>query len=45
VVNRIITDLAVIDVTDDGLEVVELADGVTFEELQAKTGAKLKNPR
>ena len=45
VVNRIITDLAVIDVTDDGLEVVELADGVTFEELQDKTGAKLKNPR
>ena len=42
VVDRIITDLAVIDVTDDGLEVVELADGVTFEELQDKTGAELK---
>ena len=41
VVDRIITDLAVIDVTDDGLEVVELADGVTFEELQDKTGAPL----
>jgi 3-oxoacid CoA-transferase subunit B len=42
VVNRIITDLAVLDVTDDGLRLVELADGVTFEDLQAKTGAPIK---
>ncbi|WP_112241607.1 CoA transferase subunit B [Kribbella monticola] len=42
VVNRIITDLAVLDVTDDGLQLVELADGVTFEELQEKTGAPIK---
>ena len=42
VVNRIITDLAVLDVTDDGLRLVELADGVTFEELQEKTGAPIK---
>jgi len=42
VVNRIITDLAVLDVTDDGLRLVELADGVTFDELQEKTGAPIK---
>jgi len=37
VVNRIITELAVLDVTDNGLKLVELADGVTFEELQKNT--------
>jgi len=42
VVNRIITDLAVLDVTDDGLELVELAPDVTFDDLQAKTGAPIK---
>jgi len=42
VVNRIITDLAVLDITEDGLKLVELADGVTFDELQAKTGAPVK---
>jgi 3-oxoacid CoA-transferase subunit B len=41
VVNRIITDLAVIDVTPEGLKVVEIAPGVTREELQARTGAPL----
>ena len=41
VVDRIITDLAVMDVTPQGLKVVELAPGVTFEALQAKTGVKL----
>ena len=41
VVDRIITDLGVIDVTPDGLRVLELADEVTREEMQAKTGAKL----
>ena len=39
VVNQIITDLAVLDVTPQGLKLVELAPGVTREELQAKTGA------
>jgi 3-oxoacid CoA-transferase subunit B len=42
VVNRIITDLAVMDVTPQGLKVVELADGVTREELQSKTGVPLQ---
>jgi len=41
VVDRIITDLAVLDVTPEGLKVVELADGVTREALQAKTGVQL----
>jgi 3-oxoacid CoA-transferase subunit B len=41
VVNRIITDLAVLDVTPAGLKVVELAPEVTLEELQAKTGVPL----
>jgi 3-oxoacid CoA-transferase subunit B len=41
VVNRVITDLAVMDVTPEGLEVVERAPGVTMDELQAKTGVKL----
>jgi 3-oxoacid CoA-transferase subunit B len=41
VVDRIITDLAVMDVTPEGLKVVELADGVTLEALQSKTGVKL----
>lgn len=40
-VNRIYTDLAVINVTDKGLEVREMVDGLTFAELQAKTGAPL----
>jgi 3-oxoacid CoA-transferase subunit B len=38
VVNRIITDLAVLDVTPEGLKLVELAPGVTREELLSKTG-------
>ena len=41
VVNRIITDLAVLDVTPAGLKLVELADGVTRAELQSKTGVPL----
>ena len=42
VVDRIITDLAVMDVTPHGLKVVEIAPGVTREELQAKTGVPLQ---
>ncbi len=41
VVDRIITDLAVMDVTPEGLKLVELAQGVTREALQAKTGVPL----
>jgi 3-oxoacid CoA-transferase subunit B len=37
VVQRIITDLCVLDVTPDGLELVELATGVTEEEVRTKT--------
>jgi 3-oxoacid CoA-transferase subunit B len=41
VVDRIITDLAVMDVTPSGLKVIEMAPGVTMELLQSKTGVKL----
>ncbi len=37
-VHRIITDLCVLDVTPDGLKLVELAPEVTLAEVQAKTG-------
>lgn len=40
-VNRIYTDLAVIEVTEQGLVVREMVEGLTFDELQDKTGAKL----
>ncbi|WP_423759807.1 CoA transferase subunit B [Burkholderia sp. NLJ2] len=41
VVDLIITDLGVIEVTPAGLKVLELADGVSADEIQAKTGAPL----
>ncbi|MFT3857353.1 MAG: CoA transferase subunit B [Aquabacterium sp.] len=39
VVDRIITELCVLDVTPEGFKCVELAPGVTAEEIRAKTGA------
>jgi len=41
VVDLIITDLGVFEVTGDGLRLTELAPGVTVEEVQEKTAAKL----
>jgi len=41
VVNRIITELGVFDITPEGLRVVESAPGVTPEELREKTGVPL----
>ncbi len=41
VINRIITDLGVLDITPNGLKLAELAPGVTKEEIQAKTGAPI----
>lgn len=40
-VDRIYTDLAVIDVTDEGLVITELAPGVTFDYVQKRTAAPL----
>lgn len=42
VVSRIITDLGVMDVTADGLRLVELARGVTEEHLREKTGVPVE---
>jgi len=44
VVDRIITDLAVFDVTPDGLVLVEMADGVDAQSLEAKTGVAFASP-
>ena len=42
VVNRIITDLCVLDVTSEGLKLAELAPGVTREEVQSKTEPRVR---
>jgi 3-oxoacid CoA-transferase subunit B len=41
VVNRIITDLGVMDVTPEGIKLVELAKDMTLDEIQSVTGVKL----
>ena len=41
-VNRIYTDLAVLDVETDGLHVVEIVEGLEFQKLQELTGVPLK---
>jgi 3-oxoacid CoA-transferase subunit B len=42
VVNRIITELAVMDVTATGLELIEQAPGVTVEQIKARTEPSLR---
>jgi len=43
-VNRIYTDLAVIDVTPEGLRVIEIVDDLSFDELSKLTGVPLARP-
>lgn len=42
-INRIVTDLGVIDIDSDGFTLREAAPGFTFEDVQAATGASLRN--
>ena len=41
VVNRVITDLGVMDITDDGVKLIELAKDVSLAQIQAATGVEL----
>ncbi len=43
VVNRIITNLGVLDVADGGLKIVEIAEGVTEDEIRSATEATIVN--
>ena len=42
VVDRVITDQCVLDITDDGFRLVELAPGVSIDELLAYSGAEIR---
>jgi len=42
VVQRVITDLCVLDITPSGFEVAELADGVGSEQVERQTGSKVR---
>lgn len=44
-VNRVYTDLAVIDIGPDGFELVELSPGVSFEDVAARTAAAVRDTR
>ena len=39
--NRIITDLGVMDITAEGIKLVELAKDVSFDDIQKVTGVRL----
>ncbi|MBJ9985359.1 CoA transferase subunit B [Acinetobacter sp. S40] len=41
VVHRVITDLGVMDITSEGIKLIELADDVTLEQIQAASGVNL----
>jgi len=41
VVNRVITDLCVMDITENGVVVIELAEGVTSEEVARRSGVSV----
>ncbi|MGM9615211.1 MAG: 3-oxoacid CoA-transferase subunit B [Oscillospiraceae bacterium] len=43
-INYVVSELAVIEITPEGAKLLEVAPGVTVEEVQAKTGAKLIIP-
>ena len=45
VVNRIITELGVMDITEHGVDLIELAKAVTLEQIKAATGVKLITER
>ncbi len=44
VVSRVYTDLAVIDITPEGFRLIELAPGVSFDDVKNKTGAQVLPP-